>query len=33
VAAPLPDDFREEAERRGLRHFETDLTASAATSG
>jgi 23S rRNA pseudouridine1911/1915/1917 synthase len=22
VAAPVPDDFREEAERRGIRHFE-----------
>jgi 23S rRNA pseudouridine1911/1915/1917 synthase len=26
VTAPLPDDFRQEAERRGIGHFERDLT-------
>ena len=33
VAAPIPDDFREEAERRGLRRFEAGITENAATTG
>jgi len=33
VTAPLPDDFREEAQRRGFRLSENDLAASAATTG
>jgi 23S rRNA pseudouridine1911/1915/1917 synthase len=33
VTAPLPGDFREEAERRGIRQFESDLTLNTATIG
>jgi 23S rRNA pseudouridine1911/1915/1917 synthase len=33
VTAPVPDDFREEARRRGIRQFESDLTLNTATTG
>jgi 23S rRNA pseudouridine1911/1915/1917 synthase len=33
VVAPLPDDFRAEAERRGIRGFENDDRVTAATTG
>ena len=33
VSAPLPDDFRKEAEHRGLCHFEAGITVNAATIG